>query len=69
MKMDFEEMLEGLSEEYPQMAEKALDLKDDLMELMGEEMELPEEEEELELNLDEEPEPLEEDELELDLEL
>lgn len=58
--MDFARMLEDLAEEYPEMKDKALDLKDDLSEIMPMEEELPLPEPELSLEEDE-------DELELEL--
>lgn len=59
--MDYESMLDELAQEYPKIKQQAMDLKDDLMELMP----LDAEEEEIELSLEEEDE--EAPELELSL--
>lgn len=65
-KMDYSMMLEELADQYPELKKKAMELKDDVMELMPEmdmeeEMQAPIEVPELDL------EDEEEDEIELEL--
>lgn len=62
--MNVEAMLQEIAQQYPEIEEKAMDLKDDIMGLMGDEEleEAPLEEgpaDDLELDLDEDEEELE----------
>lgn len=56
MKMDYEQMLEELASEYPELESQALSLKEDIMEMMPEDM--PMDEPEVDLGLEEEDEEL-----------
>jgi hypothetical protein len=66
--MNVEAMLEEIAQQYPQIEAKAMDLKDDIMDLMGDE-ELEEAPMEEELSADDVELDLDEDEEELELEL
>jgi hypothetical protein len=66
--MNVQAMLEEIATQYPEIEDKAMDLKDDIMGLMGDE-ELEEAPMEEELSADDVELDLEEDEEELDLEL
>ncbi len=56
--MNYESMLEELANEYPELQDKALELKDDILEMMPEEDMEPVEEPDLELDLPEEDEEI-----------